>query len=105
MGKLAHHRGSFDRRAKAVRAYAYAHPDTICQRCGYRLHEGPHHRRDGTERWEAGHVNDGEVGGLLAPETRSCNRRAAAQKTNARRRAAARARYPYRYVNQQRDYW
>lgn len=84
--KAPHHRGRHHRRSMAVRAAAYADPDTLCRRCGHRLHEGPEHRHDGTERWEAGHVIDGQVDGPLAPEARSCNRRAAARKTNAKRR-------------------
>lgn len=83
--KQPHHRGPFDRRGKALRTAAYADPDTRCRRCGHRLHEGPEHRHDGTERWEAGHLIDGQVDGLLVPETRSCNRRAAARTTNAKR--------------------
>ena len=84
--KKPHHRGSFDRRAKMVRVAAYADPDTRCHRCGFRLNEGPFHRHDHTEKWEAGHVVDGEVDGWLMPETRSCNRRDAARKLNARKR-------------------
>jgi hypothetical protein len=84
--KQAHHRGSFDRRAKLVRQAAYANPSTVCHRCGFRLHEGPFHRNDRTEKWEAGHLIDGQPDGPLLPEARSCNRRDAARKTNARRR-------------------
>lgn len=80
--KAAHHRGDYQARAAKVRAWAYANPDTRCGRCGKTLDQHPP-----GDRWEAGHVNDGEVGGPLRPEGRSCNRRAAAQRTNAKRQA------------------
>lgn len=82
--KAPHHMGTHQVRARQLTALAYANPDTRCGRCGSRLHEPPHKRGD---RWEAGHIVDGQIGGALRPEARSCNRRASAERTNAKRRA------------------
>lgn len=75
-----HYRGDYQRRAARVRAAAYADPDTRCGRCGRTLAEHP-----SGATWDAGHVNDGQVGGPLRPEASSCNR-AAGQAISARRR-------------------
>lgn len=79
--KAAHHRGSHQRRAKAVTDAAYMDPDTPCQRCGLTLDMHPPHAT-----WDAGHVVDGQVGGDLAPEASTCNRSAGAALGNRRRR-------------------
>lgn len=78
--KRAHYRGSYQRQARAVRAQANADPTTRCGRCGLTLAE----HRDGAT-WDAGHVNDGQIGGPLQPEASTCNRSAGAALGNRRR--------------------
>ena len=73
----AHHAGAYARHAAIVRAHANANPDTLCARCGQPA------RPD--DPWQAGHVNDGEVGGALQPEHRSCNTSAGATMGNRKR--------------------
>jgi len=65
-----HHQGGYARQARLVRAAANANPLTRCARCGELARRG--------DPWTAGHVNDGEVGGQLRPEHRSCNASAGA---------------------------
>lgn len=60
------HAGNFARRARAVRDAANRNPDTRCWRCGRTKAE---HGRP----WHAGHLNDSEIGGPLAPECEPCN--------------------------------
>lgn len=81
MPKPAHYRGRYHVDSRRVRHAAYANPDTRCWRCGRTLTE----HKPG-DRWEAGHLVDGQENGPLRPEARSCNRRAAAERTNAKRR-------------------
>lgn len=88
--KHPHHRGDFDRRAKAVRIAAYADPDTRCQRCGRTLVEHPPTRKGKPPAWQAGHVIDGQVDGQLGPEVQSCNASAGARLGNAKRKARRR---------------
>jgi hypothetical protein len=88
-GKVrAHYRGDYARRAAAVRAAAYANPATVCWRCGLTLEQI--RRTKPLARWEAGHVVDGQVGGLLRPEHSSCNRSAGAAYGNALREPRSR---------------
>jgi hypothetical protein len=76
----SHYSGDYQLRARAVRAAAYANPDTRCWRCGKTLVEhGP------GVRWDAGHVRDGDPTSPLAPEASSCNRSAGAALGNVRR--------------------
>ena len=76
----SHYGGSYQLRARAVRAAAYANPLTQCWRCGKTLSEhGP------GARWDAGHVRDGDPTSPLAPEAASCNRSAGATLGNVRR--------------------
>lgn len=75
--KAAHHRGTHQRRARAVVAAANANPATLCRRCGQPARPG--------DPWQAGHINDGQIDGPLAPEHRSCNARAG-QALSAQRR-------------------
>ena len=75
----SHYRGDYARRAAAVRGRAYADPTTRCWRCGLTLAE---HGR----KWQAGHLNDGQIGGPLAAECEGCNTSAGARLLNARRR-------------------
>lgn len=72
--KGVHHRGTYHVESARVRAAAYANPSTRCWVCGKTLGEirtvgrwpgdNPHPRA----KWTAGHVNDGEPGGMLLPE-------------------------------------
>ena len=78
--KRAHYSGDYARRARAVRAAANADATTRCQRCGLTLAEHP-----AGATWDAGHVNDGQIGGPLGPEVSSCNRSAGAALGNRRR--------------------
>jgi hypothetical protein len=70
--KPAHYRGTYHARSRALVAAAYANPDTRCWRCGLRLHECKPHRNGRPAKWTAGHLNDGEVNGPLAPECSPC---------------------------------
>jgi hypothetical protein len=74
--KRAHYRGDYARGAAHVRALAYGDPTTRCWRCGLTLAE----RRVSNPRatWDAGHLEDGAIGGALAPECSTCNRSAGA---------------------------
>ena len=86
--KRAHYRGDYAKRAARVRAAAYADPTTTCWRCGLTLDEAraahPH------TKWDAGHLEDGAVGGALRPEHSHCNRSAGAALGNARREPRSR---------------
>lgn len=73
MPKPLHRRGSYQRQARTVRARAYANPDTRCWRCGKTLAEHPRHKTGRAPTWQAGHVNDGQIGGPLEPEASTCN--------------------------------
>ena len=75
--KGPHHRGGYQVQAAKVRARANADPTTRCARCGQLARAG--------DPWTAGHVNDGQIGGPLAPEHASCNYAAGARLGNARR--------------------
>lgn len=77
--KPAHHRGDYARRAKAVRDVANADPTTRCWRCGRTQAEHG-------QPWQAGHLNDGQVGGPLRAECRACNASAGATAGNLRRK-------------------
>ena len=83
--KAPHHRGNYQVRAARCRAAADANPATRCRRCGLTLAEGIAAYGRGRARWTAGHVNDGEIGGPLAPEHACCNYSAGAAEGNARR--------------------
>lgn len=72
--KAAHHRGSYQVRAKRVTDAAYADPSTVCWRCGRTLEQVRRRfRRRSSVRWTAGHVVDGQVDGELRPECSPCN--------------------------------
>lgn len=83
----AHYRGSYARRAKAVRDAANANPATRCRRCGRTLEQHPPHRNGTPATWDAGHIHDGQIDGPLAPEASTCNRTAGATLGNQRRQA------------------
>lgn len=68
--KPAHRRGSYQRRAAAVRAAAYSDSTTVCWRCGLTLDAKP------GDTWDAGHEHDGDPNSRLLPEHSSCNRSA-----------------------------
>lgn len=68
MSKGAHHKGSHQRRARAIVNAADADPSTRCWRC--RRTKAQHRRR-----WQAGHVIDGQIEGELRAECEECNAR------------------------------
>ena len=84
MGKTkpAHHRGSYQAKAKQVRDRANANPATQCWRCGLTLDQHAPHRDGKPAQWQAGHTRDGDTLAPLAPEASTCNQRAAAAMTN-----------------------
>ncbi len=69
-----HYTNGYMAQARALRHAAHADPSTRCWRCGRTLAEA--RQDDPSDTWQAGHLVDGEVGGALAPEHRSCNARA-----------------------------
>ena len=79
-----HHKGNYARRAKQVRDAANAVPSTLCWRCHRTLAEI--RLTKPKAKWTAGHLNDGEIDGPLAPECSCCNFGAGARLTNTRRR-------------------
>lgn len=81
MAKGLHHQGSYQRASERVRAAAYANPNTLCRRCGEPLQPSV----KGKDRWTAGHVIDGQIGGALSPEHHGCNSSAGATMGNKRR--------------------
>lgn len=81
--KGAHHRGSYQTQAKRITTAANLDPTTRCWRCRRTLADI--RRTKPNARWTAGHINDGQVGGPLAPECSPCNFAAGARLTNARR--------------------
>lgn len=74
----AHYAGTFQVRARRIRQEAAANPATRCWRCGRTQLE---HGR----KWQAGHTNDGEIGGLLLAECEGCNTSRGAAMGNAKR--------------------
>jgi len=90
----AHYSGDYTRRARELVARAYADPMTRCQRilengavCGLTLAQHPRHKSGTPARWDAGHVNDGQVDGPLRPEVSTCNRSAGARAGARRKRS------------------
>jgi hypothetical protein len=80
-----HHRHGHNRRAKALNTAANADPNTRCWQCGLTLAQV--RRRKPRAFWTAGHVKDGEVGGLMLHECSACNfSRGAARGNELRRR-------------------
>lgn len=77
----AHHRGSYQVRARHVREQALANPATQCWRCGRTAAE---HGR----RWHAGHLRDGDPNSPLLPECEPCNTSAGARLGNQLRRSS-----------------
>jgi hypothetical protein len=85
--KGPHHRGSYDRLARMVRAAARSTPAAVCWRDGYTLAQHPRRRDGSPPKWTAGHTVDGAVnappwlnvtmqpppGSWLAPEVSRCN--------------------------------
>lgn len=69
--KGAHHMGTYHQASARVRAAAYANPGTRCWRCGRTLPEI--RKLKPRAKWTAGHLNDGQVNGPLAPECSPCN--------------------------------
>lgn len=81
-----HYTGSYDQRAKAVRAAANADPSTRCRRCGLTLEERRRANPGKRIVWDAGHLEDGNYLSPLVPEHSDCNRSAGARLGNAKRR-------------------
>jgi hypothetical protein len=81
----AHYRGNYPRQAAHVRAAAYLNADTRCTKCGLTLAEGIARYGRQRARWDAGHLNDAEVNGVLVPQHATCNRSDGATKGNMRR--------------------
>lgn len=86
--KAAHHRGTYQARAKRVTDAAYANPSTRCWRCRRTLAQVQ--QRKPRARWTAGHVIAGQVGGDLEPECSPCNYGHGARLGNRMRRLARR---------------
>ena len=63
----------FVRTGRALRAAANADPSTRCITCGGTHAEGVARWGERGAAWQAGHVNDGEVAGVLGPEHAFCN--------------------------------
>lgn len=82
-----HYGGDYARRARAVRTAANADPSTRCWRCGRTLAQHPRHKTGKAATWQAGHLNDGQEGGPLAPEASTCNSVAGAKAGAARKRS------------------
>ena len=78
--KRPHHQGGYQAQARAVRNAANADPSTRCWRCNQTKAE---HKQP----WQAGHLHDGQAGGILMPECRRCNASAGATYGNNLRRA------------------
>lgn len=83
--KAAHHRGTYQAYARRVVEAAYNNPGTICRRCGYTFDQYAQRQGAARAKWTAGHVNDGEIGGLLVPEHAHCNYSAGAIAGNRKR--------------------
>jgi hypothetical protein len=86
--RRAHYGGTYAIRSKQVRDAAYADPATRCWRCGLTLAEIQRAKPHAT--WDAGHVNDGQVNGVLLPECSPCNRSSGAAMGNAKREPRSR---------------
>lgn len=82
--KPLHYRGGYLLAARRVREQANRNPAQTCWRCGQTLAE-VRATRNPRAIWTAGHVNDGEVNGLLLPECSPCNYGAGADLRNGRR--------------------
>lgn len=82
--KAAHHRGTYQVRARKVVDLAKADPSTQCWRCGRTMTAV--RRLKPRARWTAGHLTPGQVDGPLAPECSPCNFGHGARMGNARRR-------------------
>lgn len=87
-----HYTGSYQRRARLVRAAAKRNPLTRCWRCTRLLQEHPPHRNGRPPFWTAGHVITGKVDGELRPEASTCNLSHGASWGNARRTKGSKSR-------------
>jgi hypothetical protein len=83
--KAAHHRGSYQVRARAVVQAARANPNTRCWRCGLTLAQHAAHHNGRRPTWQAGHLIDGQINGALRPEASTCNTSAGATLGNRQR--------------------
>jgi hypothetical protein len=71
--KPPHYRGSYHVTSRKVRLAAWSDPGYRCPRCGMTFAEYAAVNGERAARWQAGHVRDGEVGGVLRPEHARCN--------------------------------
>lgn len=85
MTKGAHHSGTYQVRARAVRDAANRNPATQCWRCGLTLAEHAPHADGKPVTWTAGHVIDTDPTSPLMPEASTCNYSAGASAGNTRR--------------------
>lgn len=84
------YRGTYPRRARAVREAAKAKPSTRCWRCGKTYAEGLRLWGPRGAKWQAGHVVDGHPGSPLAAEHAKCNTAAGGRLGSRRRKKAER---------------
>ena len=89
----AWHAGSYQLRARYVRAWGYAHPDYRCPHCGLTLAEGIQ-RWGRNGQWDSGHREHSQVNGPMRPEHAHCNRSQGASYGNRLRQP--RSEDPYR---------
>lgn len=86
------HSGPHKRIARALCTTWAADPNTRCQATNCKgwgnrtLAEHPHTKTGKPPRWEAGHVNAGQIGGPYRPEVDVCNRADGARLINATRK-------------------
>jgi hypothetical protein len=82
--KGAHHRGTYQRRARALVQRANRAPSTKCWRCGKLLADHRAHRDGRPAFWTAGHVIDSDPNSILMAEASICNFAAGARLKNQR---------------------
>jgi hypothetical protein len=83
--KALHHRFTYHTTSRRLVATANANPATRCWICHNTIdHCRPHHNGR-PAYWTAGHINDGEINGALAPECSTCNYSRGAHLTNRHR--------------------
>lgn len=84
--RRAHYRGRYAADAAAVRAAAYARPNTRCMSPTCKHDNGTLAEHRPGARWTAGHVVDSQIGGRLQPEVDECNFAAGGRLSHQRRR-------------------
>lgn len=84
------HTGTHPKVSAAIRAAAWANPDTRCWRCNRTLAEMPLHRTGRRPWWTGGHINDGQVDGAELPECSHCATSTGARRGNRMRERRSR---------------